>query len=77
IEAHQGYGNWQHGEAVGAGMAMAATLSCQLGWIKEDALARTRSVIESAGLPLAAPRDMSADDFLVRMRLDKKNVDAR
>ena len=26
---------------------------------------------------LAAPRDMSADDFLVRMRLDKKNVDAR
>ncbi|WP_016914850.1 3-dehydroquinate synthase [Vreelandella stevensii] len=77
IEAHQGYGNWLHGEAVGAGMAMAATLSCQLGWITEDALARTRSVIESAGLPLAAPRDMSADDFLVRMRLDKKNVDAR
>ena len=34
-------------------------------------------VIESAGLPLVAPTGMSSDDFLARMRLDKKNVDAR
>lgn len=77
IEAHQGYGNWLHGEAVGAGMAMAATLSHQLGWISADALERTKKVIESAGLPLVAPTGMSPDDFLARMRLDKKNVDAR
>ncbi|MCB8888948.1 3-dehydroquinate synthase [Vreelandella malpeensis] len=77
IEAHQGYGNWLHGEAVGAGMAMAAALSCKLGMIDVSALARTRAVIESAGLPLAAPANMSREDFLVRMRLDKKNVNAR
>ncbi|WP_249976892.1 3-dehydroquinate synthase [Vreelandella olivaria] len=77
IEAHQGYGNWLHGEAVGAGMAMAATLSHQLGWIDSDALARVETVINSAGLPLSAPRDMSSDDFLARMRLDKKNLDER
>ncbi|MBR2514130.1 MAG: 3-dehydroquinate synthase [Halomonas sp.] len=77
IEAHQGYGNWLHGEAVGAGMAMAATLSHQLGWIDEAALTRAQAVIQSAGLPLAAPANMSADDFLVRMRLDKKNIDEK
>lgn len=77
IEAHQGYGNWLHGEAVGAGMAMAATLSYQLGWIDSRALARANAVIESAGLPLAAPADMLADDFLSRMRLDKKNIDEK
>lgn len=77
IEAHQGYGNWLHGEGVGAGMAMAATLSRQLGWIDEAALTRAQAVIQSAGLPLAAPANMSADDFLVRMRLDKKNIDEK
>ncbi|MBP5979395.1 MAG: 3-dehydroquinate synthase [Halomonas sp.] len=77
IEAHQGYGNWLHGEAVGAGMALAATLSQQLGFISSADLARAQAVIDSAGLPLAAPADMQSDDFLTRMRLDKKNVDAR
>ncbi|WP_235041424.1 3-dehydroquinate synthase [Vreelandella profundi] len=77
IEAHQGYGNWLHGEAVGAGMAMAATLSQQLGWIDEAMLARSLAVIERAGLPLAAPANMSSEDFLTRMRLDKKNIDAK
>ncbi|MBZ5487196.1 3-dehydroquinate synthase [Halomonas aquamarina] len=77
IEAHQGYGNWLHGEAVGAGMAMAATLSERLGFISTADLNRARAVIESAGLPLAAPAGMNSDDFLSRMRLDKKNLDAR
>lgn len=77
IEAHQGYGNWLHGEAVGAGMALAATLSQQLGFIGRADLTRAQAVIESAGLPLAAPTDMQSDDFLTRMRLDKKNVDAK
>lgn len=77
IEAHQGYGNWLHGEAVGAGMAMAATLSYRLGWISQEALQRAQAIIESAGLPLSAPANMSADDFLRRMRLDKKNIDEK
>ena len=77
IEAHQGYGNWLHGEAVGAGMAMAATLSHRLAWIDDAALTRCLAVIESAGLPLKAPQGMQRDDFLVRMRRDKKNIDTR
>lgn len=77
IEAHQGYGKWLHGEAVGAGMLMAAELSARLGWLSAEQVARTRAIIEAAALPLAAPADMSVEDFLVRMRLDKKNIDSR
>ncbi|XKH60808.1 3-dehydroquinate synthase [Halomonas sediminis] len=77
IEAHQGYGNWLHGEAVGAGMAMAAELSRALGWLNEGDVARVQAIIEGAGLPLEIPNDMNAEDFLSRMRLDKKNIDTR
>src|SRR5690606_42128786 len=43
IETASGYGNWLHGEAVAAGMVMAADLSERLGWLpradKERAIA--------------------------------------
>ena len=77
IETHQGYGEWLHGEAVGAGMLMAAELSRRLGWLTEADVARTRSLLEAAALPLAAPVGMGVDDFLALMRLDKKNLDER
>ncbi|MFC3284401.1 3-dehydroquinate synthase [Litchfieldella rifensis] len=77
IEAHQGYGAWLHGEAVGTGMLMAAELSRRLGWLDEVQVARVRAIVDAAGLPRAAPANMSAADFLEVMRLDKKNVDSR
>ncbi|HET8790189.1 MAG TPA: 3-dehydroquinate synthase [Modicisalibacter sp.] len=77
IEAHQGYGNWLHGEAVGTGMAMAASLSQRLGWLDDAEVARVMAILEAAGLPLAAPSGMGAEAFLERMRLDKKNYDSR
>lgn len=77
IEAHQGYGNWLHGEAVGTGMLMAAELSARLGWLSTDDVERLRAILLAAGLPLEAPAEMGVDDFLSRMRLDKKNVDSR
>ncbi|MCK2184609.1 3-dehydroquinate synthase [Halomonas getboli] len=77
IETHQGYGRWLHGEAVGAGMLMAAELSQRLGWLSEAEVGRVREVLAAAGLPLAAPADMGVDDFLAIMRLDKKNLDER
>src|SRR5690554_1896967 len=36
IEAHQGYGAWLHGEAVGAGMVMALDMSAELGWLPAE-----------------------------------------
>lgn len=46
---------WLHGEAVAAGMAMAADMSYRLGWIEKDILDRTVRLLERAKLPIAAP----------------------
>ncbi|EAT12421.1 3-dehydroquinate synthase [Bermanella marisrubri] len=77
IENHQGYGNWLHGEAVAAGMIMAADLSHRLGWISGADLKRTQSLIRAANLPVDAPKDMSVADFKALMAVDKKVVDGK
>lgn len=75
IETHQGYGNWLHGEAIAAGMAMAARWSVQLGDITADDAERVNALLEAAGLPVAAPEGMSSERFMELMRHDKKVVD--
>lgn len=77
IEAAQGYGRWLHGEAVGAGMVMAADLSHRRGSLSAGDLARTIALIERAGLPIKAPADMMPEDFLSLMGVDKKVLDGR
>ena len=77
IEAAQGYGQWLHGEAVGAGMVMALDLSARLGFIPAEAVERGRSVIAAAGLPVLGPANMTIDTYLEKMAVDKKNIDAR
>ena len=77
IESHQGYGQWLHGEAVATGMLMAADLSCRLGWLPAGEVNRLRALLQQAELPVIAPADMTEDDFISRMRLDKKVLDGR
>ena len=48
IETGVGYGGWLHGEAVGAGMCMAARLSQRLGWLSAQDLARVEALVEAA-----------------------------
>lgn len=77
IETAQGYGNWLHGEAVAAGMVMAADLSWRRGAISEDDLARVIKLLEQANLPTRAPADMSPEVFKSLMGVDKKVLDGR
>ena len=77
IETEQGYGNWLHGEAVGAGMWMAADLSHRLGWLSAGDLARTETLLRRANLPVRAPKDMTPERFIELMSLDKKVLDGR
>lgn len=77
IEAHQGYGQWLHGEAVGAGMAMALDLSRRLGWIDQAAVDRGTGIIEQAGLPVSPPAAMTPADFIELMAVDKKVLDGQ
>jgi 3-dehydroquinate synthase len=72
IEAATGYGRWTHGEAVAAGMCMAARLSRRLGWLQEAALSRVETLIARAGLPKTPPGGMGSQAFLRYMKLDKK-----
>ncbi|HMQ13541.1 MAG TPA: 3-dehydroquinate synthase [Candidatus Competibacter phosphatis] len=76
IETGAGYGVWLHGEAVAAGMALAADLSARLGWLSEEQVGRVLALLERAHLPLAPP-DLTADDFLSLMAVDKKVQDGR
>jgi 3-dehydroquinate synthase len=75
IEAVQGYGNWLHGEAVGAGMVMACRLSVGLGWLSEDIAQRAETLIAAAGLPVAPPATMTQEQFMQYMAVDKKVLD--
>lgn len=75
IETEMGYGTWLHGEAVAAGMIMACELSVDLGWLPQDILARATRLIAKAGLPVAPPKQMTAESFLAHMAVDKKVLD--
>src|SRR5690606_33722035 len=77
IETAQGYGNWLHGEAVAAGMVMAADLSWRRGGISQAELDRTVALLQQARLPVKAPADMTDETFLSLMGVDKKVLDGR
>ncbi len=71
IETGMGYGTWLHGEAVAAGMVMAAQTSQRMGWLSGADVERTRALIRAAGLPDVAP-DLDVDTYLEYMGHDKK-----
>jgi len=71
IEAGLGYGQWLHGEAVGAGMVMAAELSTRLGLLAAPERDRLVAAIAAAGLPVAGPAWPVAR-YLELMQVDKK-----
>ena len=71
IETGVGYGAWLHGEAVAAGMVMAARLSERQGWIAAADVARLSALLRDTGLPMEAPR-MEVGRWLDLMGRDKK-----
>ncbi len=77
IETQMGYGEWLHGEAVGAGMVMAADLSYRKGWLTEEDVRRISQLIGRANLPLKSPANMTDEDFITHMSVDKKVLDGR
>jgi 3-dehydroquinate synthase len=71
IERCQGYGDWLHGEAVAAGMVMAAKFSSRLGWLPVQEVARIEQLIAACRLPVRPPA-LPAAEFLAAMAMDKK-----
>ena len=71
VEAGMGFGRWLHGEAVGAGMVVAAELSVAQGLLAADDARRLRELVQAAGLPVRVP-ELPVARYLELMRVDKK-----
>ena len=77
IETGCGYGRYLHGEAVAIGICFAADLSWRLAWLQEEEVARIKAVLKAAGLPISPPKELSAENYLELMAVDKKNLDGK
>ena len=75
IENVLGYGEWVHGEAVAAGMCMAAQMSFDMGMLSKPDVDRIIALITRAELPVAPPKHADPLSLLDAMRVDKKNRD--
>ena len=71
IEAGTGYASWLHGEAVAAGMVLAARLSLRMSGLPAQDADRLRLLLERAGLPTQAP-PLGAERYMQLMARDKK-----
>lgn len=71
LESATGYTKWLHGEAVGAGLLMAATMSHEAGLLSAEMVERLRRLLERTGLP-TEERSLTPDTVLEHMRIDKK-----
>jgi 3-dehydroquinate synthase len=76
IETGTGYGTWLHGEAVGAGMALAARLSERVLGLPADHTTRLCDVLRAMSLPLDPPK-MPLARWLELMQRDKKAIAGR
>ena len=76
IESAAGYGNWLHGEAVAAGMVLAARLSARMGRIPAAEAERLAALLARLQLPVEAPA-FPIDTWLEYMGRDKKNQGGR
>jgi 3-dehydroquinate synthase len=76
IESAAGYGAWLHGEAVAAGMVLAARFSAREGRIPASDAQRLETLLLAMGLPVEAP-GFALDTWLEYMGRDKKNDDGR
>ena len=71
IESATNYSTWLHGEAVGAGMLLAADVSQRLGWVSPADVVRVENVLARFGLRTDVS-SLSAATLAENMKIDKK-----
>jgi len=77
IESVTGYSRWLHGEAVAAGMLMAASLSERCGLISGRDVARVALLLQRLGLRTETRGELTVDAARRAMSVDKKVKDGR
>jgi 3-dehydroquinate synthase len=71
VESATHYTKWLHGEAIGAGLLMAAAMSQECGLMKGGDVVRLQRLLERASLPVRIP-EVSPQVALEHMKIDKK-----
>jgi len=71
IESATGYTQFLHGEGVGAGLLIAASMSRECGLLSADDVTRVRNLVARTGLPTHIDT-VSPQAALEHMRIDKK-----
>jgi 3-dehydroquinate synthase len=71
IESATNYSIWLHGEAVGAGMLLAAEMSQRLGWVSTADVERVERILRRFGLPVDV-KALPAATVAEKMKIDKK-----
>ena len=71
VESATEYKQWLHGEAIGAGLLMAAAMSRECGLLNAEEVTRLRTLLERTGLPTRI-ETVSPESALEHMRIDKK-----
>jgi 3-dehydroquinate synthase len=76
IESATAYREWLHGEAVGAGLVIAAAMSRECGLLPASEAERVQRLVERAGLPTRVA-SVPPGAVLDHMRIDKKALGGR
>ena len=76
VESATSYREWLHGEAVGAGLVMAAAMSAACGFLRDAEAERVRQLLERTGLPSRID-SVTASAALDHMKMDKKVLGGR
>jgi 3-dehydroquinate synthase len=71
VESATGYKQWLHGEAIGAGLLMAAAMSRECGLMSTEDVLRVQKLIARTGLPTYI-EGVSPETAFEYMRIDKK-----
>ena len=71
VESATGYKQWLHGEAIGAGLLMAAAMSRECGLVSGQDVDRLERLLERTGLPTRI-EGVTPASALDHMRIDKK-----
>lgn len=77
VESLTGYRMYKHGEAVSIGMVTAALAAREMGSASPDLVDRIVGILKAAGLPCALPTEISHQDIVAAMGLDKKVAHGR
>jgi len=70
LEAASGFCRWKHGDAVAAGMMVAARLALRIGELQESTVRRIGRLLRSFGLSMAP--DLPWDETAPYLAMDKK-----